>query len=418
MEAGRGPGDGGGSGFTGGAVTVGLLVALAVQNAVPPFATDMYSPAFPQVTESLGTTSSLVGLTLTTFFLGMGAGQVLGGSVSDHRGRRAPMILGGLLCSLGGVVCALAPSIWVLIAGRLLQGLGGGAAAAVGRAVLVDLARGTLLARTMTLLQAIGGFAPMVAPVLGGVIITHATWRETFWFLAAFGLVMMGLAWRFVPESLPPGHRHAGGVRRMVTGISAVLRERTFVGYMLTSSFSGFCLFAYIANSSYVLQEQKGLSPMQFSAFFAANATTGMLLALLNARLVGWVSPRTLIRTGLSVSALGVGVLVCAVFLWDTALVPVCVGFVLLMSAQSFVFGNAAALALGSVPLVAGTASAVQGLVQSLASATSAPLASSGGGTTAVPMVVVMVVGVTLAWVSFLAVGRGSGRDVEDLTAA
>lgn len=156
---------------------------------------------------------------------------------------------------------------------------------------------------------------------------------------------------------------------------------------------------------------------MQFSAFFAANATTGMLLALLNARLVGWVSPRTLIRTGLSVSALGVGVLVCAVFLWDTALVPVCVGFVLLMSAQSFVFGNAAALALGSVPLVAGTASAVQGLVQSLASATSAPLASSGGGTTAVPMVVVMVVGVTLAWVSFLAVGRGSGHDVEDLTA-
>lgn len=388
------------------AVTAGLLVTLAVQNAVPPFATDMYSPAFPQVTESLGTTSALVGLTLTTFFIGMGVGQVLGGSISDHRGRRTPMILGGLLCALGGLVCALAPSVWVLIAGRLLQGLGGGAAAAVGRAVLVDLAHGVLLARAMTLLQAIGGLAPMVAPVLGGLITTWATWRETFWFLFAFGLVMMGLAWHFVPESLPPDRRHGGGIRRIVRGIRGVLRTPVFVGFMLTSAFSGFCMFAYISNSSYVLQVQKGLSPLQYSLFFAANATAAMLVALLNARLVGWVQPRTLIRTGLSLSALAVALLAASVLLWDTALVPTCVGFMLLISAQSFVFGNSAALALGSVPAAAGTASAVQGLVQSLASATSAPLATSGGGTSAVPMVVVMVVGVTLAWVSFLAVGR------------
>lgn len=403
------PGGGDAHGFTGGAVTVGLLVALAVQNAVPPFATDMYSPAFPQVTESLATTSSLVGLTLTTFFIGMGTGQVLGGSISDQLGRRVPMILGGLLCALGGLVCALAPTIWVLIAGRLLQGLGGGAAAAVGRAVLVDLTHGNQLARTMTLLQAIGGLAPMVAPVLGGVITTWATWRETFWFLTVFGLVMMTLAWHFVPESLPPQQRHSGGMGRFVSGISGVLREHVFVGFMLTSAFSGFCMFAYIANSSYVLQVQKGLSPLQYSLFFAANATTAMLVALLNARLVGWVHPRTLIRTGLSLSALAVAVLACSVLLWDTALVPLCVGFVVLMSAQSFVFGNSAALALGSVPLLAGTASAVLGLVQSLATALSAPLASSGGGTSAVPMLLVMVVGVTLAWVSFLAVGRAGG---------
>ena len=306
-------------------------------------------------------------------------------------------------------MCALAPTIWVLIAGRLLQGLGGGAAAAVGRAVLVDLTHGNQLARTMTLLQAIGGLAPMVAPVLGGVITTWATWRETFWFLTVFGLVMMTLAWHFVPESLPPQQRHSGGMGRFVSGISGVLRERVFVGFMLTSAFSGFCMFAYIANSSYVLQVQKGLSPLQYSLFFAANATTAMLVALLNARLVGWVHPRTLIRTGLSLSALAVAVLACSVLLWDTALVPLCVGFVVLMSAQSFVFGNSAALALGSVPLVAGTASAVLGLVQSLATALSAPLASSGGGTSAVPMLLVMVVGVTLAWVSFLAVGRAGG---------
>ena len=105
------------------AVSVGLIAALAVQNAVPPFATDMYSPAFPFVAADLATSATAVGLTLTAFFIGMGAGQVVGGTVSDRCGRRVPVVVGGLLCTLGAVVCALAPGIGVLVAGRLLQGL-------------------------------------------------------------------------------------------------------------------------------------------------------------------------------------------------------------------------------------------------------------------------------------------------------
>ena len=119
------------------AVTAGLIAALAVQNAVPPFATDMYSPAFPQVTADLATSATAVGLTLTAFFIGMGLGQVAGGTISDQQGRRVPVIVGGVLCSLGALVCVFAPNIGVLVAGRLLQGFGGGVAAVVGRAVLV-----------------------------------------------------------------------------------------------------------------------------------------------------------------------------------------------------------------------------------------------------------------------------------------
>ena len=112
-------------------ITVGLIVALAVQNAVPPFATDMYSPAFPQVARDLATSPTAVGLTLTAFFVGMGLGQVVGGAVSDQRGRRRPLIVGGVVCSLGAVVCALAPSIAVLMIGRFMQGMG---APKIGRA--------------------------------------------------------------------------------------------------------------------------------------------------------------------------------------------------------------------------------------------------------------------------------------------
>jgi len=149
-------------------VTTALILTLALQSAVPPFATDMYTPAFPRVTADLATSASLVGLTLTTFFLGMALGQLLGGPLSDQRGRRRPMIVGGLICTIGAVGCALGPSIWFLIVFRVVQGLGGGFAAVVARAVVVDVAKGDLLARVMSIMMALGGLAPMVAPLVGG----------------------------------------------------------------------------------------------------------------------------------------------------------------------------------------------------------------------------------------------------------
>lgn len=158
----------------GGPLTPALLLTLAALNAVPPMATDMYSAAFPQITASLSTTSTMVGLTLTAFFIGYAAGQVLGGAVSDQLGRRGPVVVGCLAALAGSLVCVFAPNAGVLIAGRVLQGFGGGVASSVGRAVLVDVAHGRMLARAMSLLQAVVGFAPMVAPVLGGFIVTRA----------------------------------------------------------------------------------------------------------------------------------------------------------------------------------------------------------------------------------------------------
>ena len=114
------------------AVSTSLVLTLALQSAVPPFATDMYTPAFPQVTADLAATASLVGLTLTTFFLGMAAGQLIGGPWSDQRGRRMPMIIGGLICTLGAVGCARAVHLGLIVF-RIVQGFGGGLAAVVAR---------------------------------------------------------------------------------------------------------------------------------------------------------------------------------------------------------------------------------------------------------------------------------------------
>jgi len=384
-----------------------LILTLALQSAVPPFATDMYTPAFPQVTADLATSASLVGLTLTTFFLGMALGQLLGGPLSDQRGRRMPMIVGGLICTLGAVGCALAPSIGFLVASRIVQGFGGGLAAVVARAVVVDVAKGDLLAKVMSIMMAIGGLAPMVAPVVGAVVLTFGgTWRTVFWCLVGFGLLMMITAIVLVPESLPRERRHGGGLRQFTSGLSQVLRIRLFVGYMLTAVLSGFTMMAYIANSSYVLQEQKGLRPLPFALFFASTALAQVLLSVINARIVRRFQPRTLIGFGLTISTLAVAALTVGVFALDTPLLLTCAGFLVLMAVQGLIFGNASALAADQARQVAGAASAVLGVAQAVAMAVAAPLASSGGATTAVPMIWVMIVGIVGSLFSFLVLAR------------
>ena len=105
-------------GIVGGALTVALLITLAVQNAVPPMATDMYSAAFPQITADLATNSTMLGFTLTTFFVGYASGQVLGGAISDQIGRR-PIVAGGIIALVGSMICAFTPNIWVLLVGRV-----------------------------------------------------------------------------------------------------------------------------------------------------------------------------------------------------------------------------------------------------------------------------------------------------------
>ncbi len=391
-------------------MTAVLIGTIALQTAVPPFATDMYTPAFPQVTNDLATTASLVGLTLTAFFIGMALGQLVGGPWSDQRGRRLPLLIGGIVCTIGAIACALAPGIGWLVAARIVQGFGGGVAAAVARAVIVDVAHGDQLARVMSVLQALGGLAPMVAPVAGALVMTAGTWRTIFWCLAGFGALMVFTAVWFVPESLPAQRRHSGGLRTTLAGIAELVSIRPFMGYLLTATFSAATMMGYIANASYVLQSMKGMEPLPYSLFFASTALAQVILSILNARLIGGVRPRTMVVVGLTTSTIAVTTLILGVLLWDTPLVLTCIGFLVLMAAQAFIFGNAGALAAMQARHVAGAAAALQGVSVSVAMAVAAPLASSGGGQTAVPMITVMAVAAVLALSSLAFAARAEAH--------
>lgn len=148
-------------------VSTALVATVVLLTAIAPLATDMYVPAFPRVAHDLGAGASQVQLTLTTFFVGMALGQLVGGPVSDQRGRRPPLLVGVVVMSPASVACALAPTIGVMMAARFVQGCAGGWAMVIGRPVIIDLATGAQLVRVLNVIAAAGGLAPIVGPLLG-----------------------------------------------------------------------------------------------------------------------------------------------------------------------------------------------------------------------------------------------------------
>lgn len=378
-----------------------VLGTVVLVSAIAPLATDMYVPAFPRVGADLAATATQVQLTLTTFFVGMALGQLIGGPVSDSRGRRVPLLAALFVMTAASFACAFSPTITLMMAARFVQGLAGGWAMVTARAVVVDLSQGPQLVRSLNLVAGVGGIAPIVGPLLGAVILQLSHWQVSFWVVAALGALMIVAVATGIPESLPPARRHRGGLAQLRRAAGQVVGRRAFVGYLVVMAFSMGVTFAYVATSTFILQSMNGLSPIMYSVDFAANAVGLALATLLAARLAGRVPTRSVITIGLAVTAAaGVLMLVGALW-WGTPLVIAVVAFFLLMSAQGLVGANAGALASAQVPEHPGTGSAVLGFLQWCMAGLVAPIAGLGGEHTAVPMALIILV---LAAGSFAAV--------------
>jgi DHA1 family bicyclomycin/chloramphenicol resistance-like MFS transporter len=393
-----------------GRLTAGLVATVVFLTAIAPLATDMYVPAFPRVAAALTASATQVQLTLTTFFVGMALGQLVGGPVSDQRGRRRPLLAAVAVMTAASVVCALTPTIGLMMAARFVQGFAGGWAMVIGRAVVVDLATGARLVRVLNVIAAVGGIAPIVGPLVGAVILQLSHWRVSFWVVAALGVAMTVAVLVAVPETLPRAERHGGGLRTFGSAGRQVLRNRRYVGYLLVSGSAMGALFAYVATSAFVLQSMNGLSPIAYSVDFAANAGGMTVAALVAARLAGRIATRTVILVG-QAGAFAAGAAMLVGSLWfDTPVVVAVVCFFVLMTAQGLVGPNGGALASAEVPEHPGTGSALLGFVQWVAAGAVAPIAGLGGEHTAVPMALLMVAGAVLSMVGLLVVARPSPR--------
>ena len=293
--------------------TARLILILGSLSAFAPLAIDMYLPALPALATDLHGSASEIQLTLTACFVGLALGQIVAGPLSDAYGRRRPMLVGLAAFAVASLLCAASPTVATLIVLRFVQGAAGAAGIVISRAVVRDLFEGTELARFYALTLLVNGAAPIVAPIVGGLILLFTTWHGTFVLLAAIGIVVF-LAVAFgLEETLPPAARRRGGVAGTMRTFREVAADRTFVGFALAGGLAYAAMFAYIAGSPFVVESIYGQSPQVFSLIFGTNALGIVLAGQLSAALVQRAGPRRLVLAGLAVSATGAAVLLGAV---------------------------------------------------------------------------------------------------------
>jgi DHA1 family bicyclomycin/chloramphenicol resistance-like MFS transporter len=364
----------------------------------------MYLPALPRIGDEFHTGPAQVQLTLTACLVGLAVGQLLVGPLGDRWGRRRPVLAGLGLYAVTSLLCALATSPATLTVARLGQGMAGGAAIVIARAVVRDLHSGAAAAAYFSRLMLIFGVAPVVAPSVGGFVLRVTNWRGIFVILTAIGVLVFVAANAFLPETLPVARRHADGVTAILRGMRSLLRDRGYVGYVLALGMAGAGLFAYISGSSFVLQGVYGASPQVYGLLFGLNAFGFVLVGQLNGRLVHRVPPYRLLSVALVVLVgAAVGLLFAA--RWHS-LLAVAVPLFVFMSALGMVLPNSQALALDLHPDRAGAASALLGAAQSLCGAITAPLVGLAGTLSATPMAVAMTAAAGSGMAAFLVVAR------------
>ncbi len=280
-------------------------VILGMVAAVGPFAIDMYLPAMPEIGLDLAAEMQAVQWTIVAYFIAFGLAQLIYGPWADQAGRKPPLYVGLGLFIAGTVVCALAPSIGWLIAGRVLQGLGGAANMVVLRAVIRDLATGHSATRMMSTIMIVIAVSPLLAPLSGSVLLAFGSWRLIFWALLVAAGVSFLLIHFALPETLTDENRQRFDGPTMRAGVKSLLRDRPFMVLTFLAGFSFASFFVFISTASFVYTREFGLSPTQFSLAFAVNAVgffAASQFASPLARRVGTLRMIRVATTGFAVS--------------------------------------------------------------------------------------------------------------------
>jgi DHA1 family bicyclomycin/chloramphenicol resistance-like MFS transporter len=370
--------------------TLALTTLLAMLSALGPLSMDMYLPSLPDIAHVLQAPTARVQLTVSSYLIGFAVGQVIYGPVSDRHGRRPVLLAAVTLYLISTLVCAATPSVTPLIGARFLQGIGGSGSIVLARAVVRDLYSGVQAARELSLMGSISAFAPIVAPMIGGVLQTAFGWRASFIAMAAFAVVALVVAGRLLPETLRQRACQPISLSSVVGGYGAVLRHRGFLVYLgiLTISYAG--LFAWISGASVVLQGIYGLSAVAFGFTFALGAAGYMLGASVATRLVVRLGLDRTMGLGVMVLAAG-GLALAAVVAAGIPGVWLVAAMAIYLAGLGLAMPQAMAGALTPFPDRAGTAASLMGLVQQTVAAVVAAIVGDYLGRSAWPVAGVVV---------------------------
>ena len=368
-----------------------LVVVLGALSAIGPLTIDTYLPALPQLSAEMGATDSQAQLTITGLLLGLGFGQLIIGPLSDAFGRRRPLLIGLAAHGVMSLLCAAAPSIGLLAVTRTLQGLAGAAVAVVAMAVVRDLFTGIRAAQLLSRLILVLGVAPILAPSLGSALLNVTSWRGIFVVLALAAVGLWVLAWRALPETLPPARRQPATVRGSLRGYRRLFSDPMFLVMVAVAGLMFATLFAYIAGAPFLLQGRYGLSPQAFGLAFSANAVGMILMTQLNPMLVGRFGPVRVLSVAVLLALAGALALMVTALIGFGGLLGFMLPLFFVVSAAGLSFPNAPAIALSRHGEIAGTAAAVLGAAQFMIGGSIAPLVGAVDDGTAVPLAAIIV---------------------------
>ena len=367
-----------------------LILILGCLTAIGPLSIDMYLPAFPEIAKSLHTSVAQVTLSLSSFFIGISAGQFLYGPLLERFGRKKPLYLGLSIYLLASVGCALATSVNALIALRLLQALGGCVGMVASRAMIRDLFDVKENAKIFSTLMLVVAVSPIIAPTLGGYITAALGWHYVFVMLIIIAISILIAIYFLLPETKKPDPGFSLKPKPIIKSYAAVLTHPQFYTYALTAAISAASIYTYIAGSPHVFMELFHVNEKQYGWIFALIAMGLIGASQLNSVLLKNYTSQQIIKTALRCqSIIGAVMVVMIVFGW-VDLFGIIFFIFIFLCCQGFVFPNASALSLAAFGHNAGSASALLGGIQMGIGAGTSAVVSVLQNSTALPMASVM----------------------------
>ncbi|BGE81696.1 major facilitator superfamily permease [Staphylococcus petrasii] len=368
-----------------------FIIILGALTAIGALSIDMFLPGLPELKKDFNTTTSNAQLTLSLFMIGLGLGNLFVGPISDSIGRKKPLVIAMIIFTLASLGIVFVHNIWIMVFLRFVQGFTGGAGAVISRAIASDMYNGNELTKFLALLMLVNGVAPVLAPALGGLILSVAVWRMVFVILTIFGVLMvMGSLFK-VPESLAVEHRDSSGIGVIFRNFKSLFSTPRFVLPMLIQGVTFIMLFSYISASPFLVQKIYGVSALHFSWMFAGIGITLIISSQLAGKLVDYVHPQKLLRAMTFIQIIGVVIVALTLINhWHFAMLVI--GFIVLVAPVTGVATLGFSIAMEERTTGSGSASSLLGLLQSLLGGIVTPLVNLKGEYNSTPYIIIICI--------------------------
>jgi MFS transporter, DHA1 family, multidrug resistance protein len=388
------------------------LLLVAAMAAVGPVSIDMYLPGFPAIEREFGVRG--VETTMAAYLVGIAVSQLFYGPISDRFGRKPPLYFGFALYALGAAGCALAASMPALTLMRVVQALGGSSGFVIGRAIVRDRCEPHEAARAFSLLMMIVALGPVLAPVAGGVVVTHFGWRATFVFQAVLGVMLLAATHFLLRESRPESLVTPLNLANVLRTYVRLGKDRALIGYSLVGGFGMGALFSYVTGAPTVLTERHGLSSQEFGALIGLNGFAFMAASRLNMIALRTLGPREVLARYVWMPVLIGAALFVLTWLWSAPLWLVVVVQLTFFVVVGRITPNVAALALAPHGKEAGAASALMGALQSALGMLSGFAVATFNDGTVSTLAAIMTVGAGLGLASYVWAAAAHQRPTTD----